>query len=429
MKKQQIIIFDDLGPESTAMSQALYSRAPQSVLVHLEKVRNEGPEKFMSSYYVEYGHKSIGDCGTTTICIENVSMLVAKAIQDWPLYNGQEASTRYLDMAQQEILSPVALGESIQQNWMNFYSKALEKLVPYISDRFPKEDGQSDVAYKKAVKAKAFDIARGFLPAGATTYLSWHTNLRQAHDHLLWLEKHPLQEVINTAKAIRVALQEKYPNSFSHKEYPAQQEYFGIVGFNSAYYHNPECSHFVEQSFLDMESLRAWRGAMESRPEKSELPHQMRECGNVRFEFPLDFGSFRDIQRHRSGVCTLPLLTADLGFHPWYLEQLPIDLRQEALELIETQKLAIERLDINAYQAQYYYAMGFQVSCKFTLPLPAAVYVAELRSTQHVHPTLRVIAQKMGKTLSELIPRMKLYVDYSEDIWSIKRGNQDIVKK
>jgi hypothetical protein len=101
----------EFSPEPLAMLQALYSRDPRSVLDHIDRVHKVGAEKFMGSFYVGYGHKSIGDCGTTTIFIEQVSMLCAKAFQDWPLYNGQEASTRYLDMSKQEVLNPLKSSE------------------------------------------------------------------------------------------------------------------------------------------------------------------------------------------------------------------------------------------------------------------------------------------------------------------------------
>src|SRR4051812_34761640 len=102
-----VIIVDGLAPEAAAMVLALYSRDPRSVRIHLDQVERLGSEKFMSQYYVGYGHKSIGDCGSTTICGEFISMLAAKAVQDNPLYNGQEASTRYLDMANQPVLNPL----------------------------------------------------------------------------------------------------------------------------------------------------------------------------------------------------------------------------------------------------------------------------------------------------------------------------------
>src|SRR3989344_7854022 len=116
-----IFIFDDLPPEAAAMTQALYSRDPRSVIEHRKRVAEVGADKFMGSYYVGYGHKSIGDCGSVDIFIEDVSMLVAKAIQDWPLYSGQEASTRYLDMSKQEVCNPLGTkeGEEIQKAWMS----------------------------------------------------------------------------------------------------------------------------------------------------------------------------------------------------------------------------------------------------------------------------------------------------------------------
>src|SRR3989338_5617161 len=65
-----------IGPEAEAMLQALHSRSVGGIAEHLEKLAEKGPEKFMSQFYVGYGHKSIGDCGSVTVFIEGVSMLV-----------------------------------------------------------------------------------------------------------------------------------------------------------------------------------------------------------------------------------------------------------------------------------------------------------------------------------------------------------------
>ena len=96
-----------INAEAQAMLQALYSRDPASVYAHLKTIAEKGPEKFMASFYVGYGHKSIGDCGTVTLFIEGISMLTAKAIQDWMLYAGQEVSTRYVDYSSQRFEDPM----------------------------------------------------------------------------------------------------------------------------------------------------------------------------------------------------------------------------------------------------------------------------------------------------------------------------------
>src|SRR5687768_2611855 len=89
-KGAEIIVLDSgnlLSSEDTAMIQALHSRSTRGLDGHLAVLSKKGGSgDFMDMYYVGYGDKSIGDCGTTTIFIEGVSMLVAKAIQHWPLY-------------------------------------------------------------------------------------------------------------------------------------------------------------------------------------------------------------------------------------------------------------------------------------------------------------------------------------------------------
>src|SRR3989344_2470069 len=108
----QVIILDTgavIGPESSAMLQALHSRSTGGLESHLKILATKGPDNFMKNFYVGYGHKSIGDCGTASIFIEGISMLAAKAVQDWALYSGQESSTRYVDFQTQPFKNPHTL--------------------------------------------------------------------------------------------------------------------------------------------------------------------------------------------------------------------------------------------------------------------------------------------------------------------------------
>ncbi len=428
-----VVIFDNIGPESAAMILALYSRDPQSVRIHLEKVAAVGPEKFMRQYYVGYGHKSIGDCGSTTICTEYVSMLAAKAIQHNPLYNGQEASTRYLDMTTMPVLNPLGTtsGENIQKKWMSLYSRALSELVPYLTEKYPRLESDKPMVYEKAIKARAFDIARSFLPAGCTTFVGWHTNLRQAWDHIQELLFHPLPEVRSVAETMLVGLQEKYSSSFGFKTYTEQDEYYRMCA-KSVYfdYHDLHIQlTFASHGRMYVARMSREEGKiLETRPARTELPDWFNRFGQIQFKFLLDFGSFRDIQRHRSATQMMPLLTTSYGFNQWYLTSLSEKLRQEALDIMVEQEVEIAKIDDQIIR-QYYIAMGYNVACELTGGLPSIVYIAELRSGQAVHPTLRPIAQKMGRVLKKVFPEMALYCDNSPDEWSTIRGKHDIVKK
>lgn len=426
-----IFIYDEFNPEDGAMLQALYSRSPKSVSEHVEKVRTTGSGKFMETFYVGYGHASIADCGSTTIFIEKVSILADKAIQDWQSYSGQETSTRYIDMSRQEIIDPIGNEESraIIKAWMDFYTANQEELQAFLKEKYPRRDSEDENVYLKAIKARSFDIMRGFLPAGICTQLSWHTNLRQAWDKLAIMRHHPLSEVREIAEQILLQLREKYPHSFSHPENIEHEKYRAAFAADYTYFQPEEPVDFSLKANVDREELRRYQRIIDSRPTKIGLPIFLAELGTCRFDFTLDFGSFRDLQRHRNGICRMPLLETTHGFNSWYLEQLPESLRQEALTLIEMQTERISKLETTPEIKQYYIAMGFNVAGRVTYALPAAAYVIELRSGRLVHPTLRKLAQQMYQAVKEEIPELKLYPDLEADDWDIRRGLADITNK
>lgn len=426
-----IYIYDEFAPEDAAMLQALYSRSPESVTVHAEKVKTSGSGKFMERFYVGYGHLSIADCGSTTLFIEGLSIIADKAIQDWPLYSGQETSTRYVDMSKQPIVDPLGLPETqaIIKKWMDFYVGSQEAVKSHIRANYPKKPEEDEAVYEKAVNARTFDIMRGFLPAGITTQLSWHTNLRQAWDKLSLLRYNPLPEVQALAEGMIAKLQEKYPNSFSHKLYDETENYRRYSTEEYNFYCPKDAPEFAFSTTIKDSDLKEYQELLNSRPAKTNLPHFLTELGLVRFDFLLDYGSFRDVQRHRNGVCRMPLLTTDLGFHAWYLEQLPSAVRAQAETLIAEQIKAIAALPTTPEIKQYYISLGFNVPCRLSYGLPAAVYVIELRSGKTVHPSLRRIAHKMAASLREQLPLLRLHADQDPDDWDIRRGLQDITLK
>lgn len=424
-----------IGPEAEAMLQALYSRSPGSVLKHLVEIARKGAEKFMAQFYVGYGHKSIGDCGSVTIFIEGVSMLTAKAIQDWLLYSGQEVSTRYVDFAKQLFIDLLGLPwrRDLLENLRGFYLDSLNPLKQDLMIRFPKPDSENSGVYQKAISARAFDILRGFLPAGAMTNLSWHANLRQTADKIAILRHHPLREVQIVAILMESALREAFPSSFSHKRYGAMENYNKM--WMREYYHlldgeYPEFEGAV--LFTDKDEIERYRRVVIERPQKTELPKFLAQTAALRFRFLLDFGSFRDIQRQRAVIQRMPLLTTAHGFEPWYLEELPETLRTKAVALLkETVATLSNRNDIDPFEAQYYIPMGYRVPNRITGDLPAFVYLAELRATPFVHPTLQKRAHQMAHFMEEHFGKYGLKVHTAQEIgrFDIKRGEQDIIKK
>ncbi len=421
-----------INPESEAMLQALHSRSTEGIDGHLKILAEKGSEKFMASYYVGYGHKSIGDCGSATLFIEGVSMLAAKAVQDWKLYSGQESSTRYIDFAHQAFLNPKGTesGTAIQEKWRTFYLKAVEEMKEVLKERFPRAEKEKEAVYEKAIAARAFDTIRGFLPAGATTNLAWHGNLRQFADKTALLRHHPLAEVRELAETIEAALLEAFPSSFTNQRYEATEAYAKAV-MQQYYYHDPKApTCALVHDGVDHTLLASMHDLLASRPPKTELPKWVATAGDVTFSYQLDFGSFRDIQRHRAITQRMPLLTTKLGFNEWYLNELSESLRTEAEALLKEQETAIATLSLSKEEAQYYTAMGYNTSNYFSGDLPAIVYMVELRATRFVHPTLRAQAAHMAHLLEETFKDegLVIHLDPEMDRFDVKRGEHDIVK-
>lgn len=429
-----------IGPEAEAMLQALYSRDPGSVIEHLKKVAAEGAEKFMASFYVGYNHKSIGDCGTGTVFIEGVSMLAAKAIQDWMLYAGQEVSTRYVDFTHQAFVDPVGTlpAKVILDRLRSFYVESMEPLKVDLRLRYPKDPEESEKKYQNAIAARAFDILRGFLPSGASTSLAWHTNLRQAADKLILLRHHPLPEVALTAKALWEGLQKKYPSSFGHKEYELTEGYnrtwmqgdYLFIGRDAF----PEFE--LSRDGIDRRQINVPEVArlFKDRPPKTELPKFLAELGTLSFEFLLDFGSFRDVQRQRSVIQRMPLVSTKFGFEDWYLNELPAPLRTKADLLLADTVADIAELSavgVLPELLQYYVPMGYKIPNRLSGDLPALVYIAELRATPMVHPTLQKRAHQVAAALEDLFGQfgLKLYVSNEIGRFDTRRGSQTIEKR
>ncbi len=424
----------EIDGQAEAMLQALHSRSIGGIKHHLKILKEKGAENFMEQFYVGYGHKSIGDCGSATVFIEGISIVAKKAIQDWRLYSGQTSSTRYLNFSKQKFLNPIKTkdGEKIQENWREFYLKLQKPLQEHLKKQFPRAEEENENIYNKAIIARAFDSTRCWLPAGTSINTSWRMNFRQFSDELMMLRHHSLAEVRDVAEKTEKALRKLYSSSFGHKRFPKTEKYNEYLMRKKYYFENSQAKDFkLLFNKIDKKLLKNYKTVLKKRPPKTELPMSIAECGVVGYEFLLDFGSWRDLQRHRSVAQRMPLLTLRHGFNDWYLKQLPESLQEEAKEFLKEQIKLIKKLKVDKFEKQYYIPMGYQVPCRVVGDLKALTYLVELRSTRFVHPTLVKQILKMITSLKKLFAKdgLVLHIDKTPNQFDIKRGEQDIVSK
>ena len=84
-------------PEVQAYAMAKYSRSALSMKESLKEITQQKAEKFLNTFYFQYGHRSIADLAHIALAVEKLSILAAIAVADEQRWDGQERSTRYQD--------------------------------------------------------------------------------------------------------------------------------------------------------------------------------------------------------------------------------------------------------------------------------------------------------------------------------------------
>src|SRR6201988_618270 len=93
-------------PEIQAYAMAKYSRSSLSMKECLKEITQQKAEKFLNTFYFQYGHRSIADLAHIALAIERLSILAAIVVADEQRWDGQERSTRYQDFRKSGYYTP-----------------------------------------------------------------------------------------------------------------------------------------------------------------------------------------------------------------------------------------------------------------------------------------------------------------------------------
>src|SRR6476659_1795175 len=111
-------------PEIQAYAMAKYSRSALSMKESLREISQQKAEKFLNTFYFQYGHRSIADLAHIALAVERLSILAAIAVADEQRWDGQERSTRYQDFKQSGYFTPPLADDAARQ----LYSETLDFL-------------------------------------------------------------------------------------------------------------------------------------------------------------------------------------------------------------------------------------------------------------------------------------------------------------
>ena len=226
-------------PEVQAYAMAKYSRSALSMKESLREINEQKAEKFLNTFYFQYGHRSIADLAHVAFAIERLSMIAAIILVDEQRWDGQERSTRYQDFRKSGYYIPDFGADSaalrLYRETMEFlfteYEGLSEAMWKWLAERTPRPDSIKQEAYERTLKARAFDISRYLLPLGTNTSLGQIMNARTLETQISRLLSSEYPEVQNLGQLLKQAASEPAYN-VNQEQWRAQVEKVSALNAN-----------------------------------------------------------------------------------------------------------------------------------------------------------------------------------------------------
>jgi len=420
-----------LRPDVSCMLQAYYSRSHKSINDRLENLDEEKTLKSLKQYYTKVGHASIGQGGFFTIYLEGVSLLAAKAIQDHQLYIGQESSTRYIDFSNNQLYSD---SSTLSAELLNFFKNNFNHQKEFLRETkqfYPVNHPKWEKKQEKTLEALTFDVMRGVLPASVTTNLSWTTNFSHCYEHLHRLLGHPLDEVKLIALRIIREIKREFPGIMPKLINETIDFYLSAPYLH--YYQFPADQFPAEPTPTKIRhrGVEHIPYGLQTLPQSNFiLPKELNFFGEIYLNSTLDFGSFRDYQRHRSITTAMPLLTNKLNAekqqinaNKHYINALLPDLKTRFIDMLLKHHNSSTDTVRNKYLSQYDVPLCTNVPVRSVGHIPGFIYLIRLRSSPTVHPTLRNMIQEVQELFEK---EFGFVFPEKSQKDKFKRGLQDI---
>jgi thymidylate synthase ThyX len=200
-------------PEIQAYAMAKYSRSALSMKESLKEISQQKAEKFLNTFYFQYGHRSIADLAHIALAIEKLSILAAIAVADEQRWDGQERSTRYQDFKKSGYYTPdfgadeqsrKLYRETIEGLFADYESLS-EQMFRYLVSITPKPADMKQETYDRTLRARAFDISRYLLPLATNTSLGEIVNARTLESQIAHLLSHTHKEIRQLGELLKQA--------------------------------------------------------------------------------------------------------------------------------------------------------------------------------------------------------------------------------
>jgi thymidylate synthase ThyX len=457
-----VISVAPLPAEKCAYALARYSRSPDSIRDSLEWVRTHDSQKFLESFYFQYGHASIADLGHVVMCFEGISELVATEAEDEQLWDGQARSSRYQNFGQSGFVTPPELAGADAERYRNAASGLLStyqiihaEMARFLGEKYPRPDDMTTAAYGRNIAARAFDVARYVLFWGIPTGVGQVTSIRTLEKQVRRLKASEYQEARELANEIASACAEppacgldstaveplaptlaKYVDADAFATTAREQvRAWAVENLPPRSMPEPAAVDLIQPINVPADIAATLLYPVTDRPFR-ELYELMCDCGEARrtevidvalqsrtrrddllrnfrggiyaFDIVMDNGAYRDLHRHRRCQQFRQQFTDALGF------ETPDAIRDASLS--EQYELAIRQaLDVfrglPSPAREYVLPFAARSRYLFKMDFAEAEYISRLRSGVKGHFSYRRIAWEMKCKIAQLEPELGRLID------------------
>jgi thymidylate synthase ThyX len=421
-------------------------------------------KEFHEKWVVGYGHASVAEHAVAHLAIEDVSIVVSKVLEDMRLASFTEKSTRYVVFDRNKFFreprimaSPHAtLYEATCDFLLDTYARLMDHVTTAIRAETPRGERQGERAHDAACRAKACDILRYVLPAATLTNVGMTINGRALEHLITKLLSQPLAEARHVGALMKAEAQAviptliKYANTSAYLtetgeamealagaclagatpaetpavslvRYPKDAEDRLVAAVLYGYAAHPLTQIEERVRTLSHEEKARIIDEYLNRRGPHDQPLRALEHLTYTFDILVDFGAFRDIQRHRMITQTPQETTAVHGYSS------PPEMARYGIDAVFDECMARARAAYEIItkdlrrEAQYVLPLAFRKRVLFTWNLREIHHFVQLRSSRQGHASYRQIAQQVFKEVERVHPLLAKYLRVDLEDYSLAR--------
>jgi thymidylate synthase ThyX len=413
----------------------------------------EKARQFHEKWVVGYGHASVAEHAVAHLAIEDVSIVASKVIEDMRLASFTEKSTRYVPFDAmryyplpdlQDPGAGAAYHDTVQALFTT-YTTWLPQVIAAVQHDWPRLPRQTERGYEAACRAKALDLLRYLLPASTLTNIGMTINGRALEHLLTKMLSHPLPEVQRLGTLIKEEARQIIPTLLKYAERnaylvetdaaihalaqellepdvpqpqeavrlvqaPADAEEALVAAILYSHSHDawPHLRARVRQLCADDKARVIDEHIRRRGPH--DQPLRALEHLTYTFEILMDFGAYRDIQRHRMATQTRQLPSPRHGYStPHEFTRYGM---QDAFDSCMAQAAsAYDRIaQVDPHLAPYVLPLAYRCRLLITWNLRQIHHFVQLRSAQQGHTSYRRIAQGVYHAVAQQHPLLARYI-------------------